>query len=347
MDVSEAKRLKALEDENAKLKRLHARVARQRRAEGAAGKTTVTLATMRDAVAPSRGEPRRKRAAGRTPSLPSDRSTLRHRPKRPDDTALRARLRRAGGPALAVRLPPPACPAAKRGLDHKPQEDPAALRRGRAGGTPTVVVAAHRGGAHPDPEAGWPQQPLVDGLRSRPAGERPEVPRADDIDDATRECLAAVPDISLSGKRVVREMNALIARRGRPGAIVSDNGTEVTSSTVLASLRRRSSTGATLLWQAHPERLLRELPGADADDASTTISLLLGQPRPRHGRRLGRRLKHRAPALGDRTHDARRLRRDPESATGIGAAPPRKLRTDALCYRRAHAQSSTHNSSDP
>ena len=43
------------------------------------------------------------------------------------------------------------------------------------------------------------------------------------IDDVTRECLAAVPDSSLSGKRVVREMQALIARRGRPGAIVSDN----------------------------------------------------------------------------------------------------------------------------
>ena len=54
------------------------------------------------------------------------------------------------------------------------------------------------------------------------------------IDDVTKECLAAVPDTSLSGKRVAREMNALIARRGRPGAIVSDNGTEFTSAAVLA-----------------------------------------------------------------------------------------------------------------
>jgi putative transposase len=54
------------------------------------------------------------------------------------------------------------------------------------------------------------------------------------IDDGTKECLAAVPDTSLSGKRVAREMSALIARRGRPGAIVSDNGTEFTSSAVLA-----------------------------------------------------------------------------------------------------------------
>ena len=54
------------------------------------------------------------------------------------------------------------------------------------------------------------------------------------IDDVTKECLAAVPDTSLSGKRVAREMNALIARRGRPGAIVSDNGMGFTSAAVLA-----------------------------------------------------------------------------------------------------------------
>ena len=54
------------------------------------------------------------------------------------------------------------------------------------------------------------------------------------IDDVTKECLAAVPDTSLSGKRVVREMRVLIARHGRPDVIVSDNGTEFTSSAVLA-----------------------------------------------------------------------------------------------------------------
>ena len=43
------------------------------------------------------------------------------------------------------------------------------------------------------------------------------------IDDVTKECLAAVADTSLSGKRVVRELETLIARRGRPGIIVSDN----------------------------------------------------------------------------------------------------------------------------
>ena len=54
------------------------------------------------------------------------------------------------------------------------------------------------------------------------------------IDDVTKECLAAIPDTSISGKRVVREMRAVIERRGRPGVIVSDNGTEFNSTAVLA-----------------------------------------------------------------------------------------------------------------
>ena len=49
------------------------------------------------------------------------------------------------------------------------------------------------------------------------------------VDDFTRECLALVPDTSLPGLRVVRELDALIAARGRPAMCVSDNGTELTS----------------------------------------------------------------------------------------------------------------------
>lgn len=53
------------------------------------------------------------------------------------------------------------------------------------------------------------------------------------IDDVTEESLAAVVDTSISGRRVARELTALIERRGRPGVIVSDNGTEFTSNAIL------------------------------------------------------------------------------------------------------------------
>ncbi len=43
------------------------------------------------------------------------------------------------------------------------------------------------------------------------------------VDDCTRECLALVADTSLSGLRVARELEALLARRGKPKMVVSDN----------------------------------------------------------------------------------------------------------------------------
>ena len=55
------------------------------------------------------------------------------------------------------------------------------------------------------------------------------------IDNCTRECLGLVADTSLSGRRVARELDAIIAQRGRrPDTIVSDNGTEYTSNAILA-----------------------------------------------------------------------------------------------------------------
>jgi putative transposase len=53
------------------------------------------------------------------------------------------------------------------------------------------------------------------------------------VDDVTRECWAAVPDTSISGHCVVRDLTRLIVE-GKPGMIVSDNGTEPTSNAVLA-----------------------------------------------------------------------------------------------------------------
>jgi putative transposase len=53
------------------------------------------------------------------------------------------------------------------------------------------------------------------------------------VDDCTREFLALVVDTSLSGRRVARERDRIIAGRGKPLLIVSDNGTELTSHAIL------------------------------------------------------------------------------------------------------------------
>ena len=54
------------------------------------------------------------------------------------------------------------------------------------------------------------------------------------VDDCTRECLALVADTSLSGIRVARELDGVIAKRNKPKMIVSDNGSELTSNAILA-----------------------------------------------------------------------------------------------------------------
>jgi len=67
------------------------------------------------------------------------------------------------------------------------------------------------------------------------------------IDHYSRECLACIVDISLSGRRVTRELSAITERRGLPCMVVSDTdrrglirginpkgGTELTSHAVLA-----------------------------------------------------------------------------------------------------------------
>jgi putative transposase len=53
------------------------------------------------------------------------------------------------------------------------------------------------------------------------------------VDDCTRECLALVADTSLSGTRVARELDRLLIERGKPKMVVSDNGSELTSNTIL------------------------------------------------------------------------------------------------------------------
>jgi len=53
------------------------------------------------------------------------------------------------------------------------------------------------------------------------------------IDDFTRENIGLVADTSLSGQRVARELGIIVAERGLPYTIVSDNSTEFTSMAIL------------------------------------------------------------------------------------------------------------------
>lgn len=57
--------------------------------------------------------------------------------------------------------------------------------------------------------------------------------------DFTREYLALVVDTSPSRVRVAPELDAIIATRGMPSMIVSDNGTELTSLAILRWIQKR------------------------------------------------------------------------------------------------------------
>ena len=53
------------------------------------------------------------------------------------------------------------------------------------------------------------------------------------VDDFSRENLVLIAETSLSGQRVARELDRVIAERGMPKTIVSGNGTEFTSKAIL------------------------------------------------------------------------------------------------------------------
>ena len=110
------------------------------------------------------------------------------------------------------------------------------------------------------------QRSLVARLRLRsdwPSGRRFRILAI--FDDCTRECLAAVADTSLSGRRVARELDLLIARAASPRSIVSDNGTELTSNAILC-WSDRTQVGWHYIdpGQADAERLRRKLQWAPA-----------------------------------------------------------------------------------
>lgn len=192
----------------------------------------VTPAAKRNAVAHLRTslEVSERRACA---MIAADRSSIRYRSIRPDDTGLRAQLReladqrrRFGYRRLHVLVRQEGYIVNRKKTQRLYREEGLTVRRRksrrRIAVTRTPIPLATV------PNSRWSVDFVHDQLAN---GRRFRVLNV--IDDVTKECLAAIPDTSISGKRVVREMRAIIEQRGRPGTIVSDNGTEFTSTAVL------------------------------------------------------------------------------------------------------------------
>ena len=161
------------------------------------------------------------------------RMTVRYRSRRPDDAKLRARLRalaherrRFGYRRLHVLLRREGFKVNHKRLFRLYREERLMVRRRggrkRALGTRAPMLIPQ-----------WPNDrwsldfvadQFIDGRRMRILVV---------VDDCTRECLALVADTSISGIRVARELDRLLAQCGKPRMIVSDNGTELTSNAIL------------------------------------------------------------------------------------------------------------------
>ncbi|MGC1983662.1 MAG: IS3 family transposase [Pseudolabrys sp.] len=233
LEVSEAKRLKGLESENVRLKKLLADAMLDNAAlKDLLGKKMVTPAAKREAVAHLRSAlDMSERRACRT--IGCVRMTVRYRCHRPDDAELRARLRslahvrrRFGYRRLHVLLRREGFMVNHKRLFRLYREERLMVRRRggrkRALGTRAPMLVPQ-----------WPNDrwsldfvadQFIDGRRLRILVV---------VDDCTRECLALVPDTSISGTRVARELDRLIVAYGKPTTIVSDNGTELTSNAIL------------------------------------------------------------------------------------------------------------------
>ena len=155
----------------------------------------------------------------------ADRKSMRYRSCRAEDSDLRSRLRelaqqrrRFGYRRLHILLRRDGVTINRKKTQRLYREEGLTVRRRR--GRKRAV-----GARAPAPIAALPNQrwsldfvhdQLVTGRRFRVLNI---------VDDVTRECIGAVVDSSISGRRVVRELGDLIAARGAPRTIVSDNGT--------------------------------------------------------------------------------------------------------------------------
>jgi putative transposase len=193
----------------------------------------VTPAVKREAVAHLKsGHEMSERRACKL--IGCDRMTVRYRSRRPDDPKLRERLRalaqerrRFGYRRLIIFLRREGFVVNHKRLFRIYREEGLLVRkrrgRKRAVGSRVPMPVPRL------PNDLWALDFVSDQLV---CGRRFRILAIYDV--CTRECVAAVADFSLPGKRVARELNLVIEQRGKPGTIVSDNGTELTSNAILA-----------------------------------------------------------------------------------------------------------------
>jgi len=166
-------------------------------------------------------------------ALGADRTSVRYRSRRPDDAAARVRLRelasirrRFGYRRLHILLTREGIVMNHKKLRRLYSEERLQVRRrgGRKRALGTRAPMALPQGPNQRWSLDFLSDAMIDGRRFRILAI---------VDDFTRECLVLIADTSLPGLRVARELDTLIAIRGRPLMIVSDNGTELTGMTML------------------------------------------------------------------------------------------------------------------
>ncbi len=167
----------------------------------------------------------------------ADRKMIRYRSSRPPDAVLRGRLRdlanerrRFGYRRLFVLLRREGEPSGINRIYRLYREEGLTVRkrqaRRKAVGTRAPILVEAR------PNARWSLDFVHDQFAN---GRRFRILNI--VDDVTKQCLGAIPDTSISGRRVARELTAIVERRRKPGMIVSDHGTEFTCNAMLAWCR--------------------------------------------------------------------------------------------------------------
>ncbi|WP_121143690.1 IS3 family transposase [Roseovarius halotolerans] len=232
MEVSDVAKLRAMEDENARLKRLLADTMLDNAVlKDLPGKELTTPIERREAALRAmRDHDISQRRACRLVGV--DPKTVR-RERPPDNPEIRkemkavaAKRRRFGYRRIGVMLERKGMIMNHKKLYRLYTDEKLGVRRRRG-------RKRARGSRTPMPDALRPGERWSLDFLSDTFGTSRRFRILAVNDDCCRENLCLMADTSISGARVARELDALVRVYGKPGSIVSDNGTEFTSRAIL------------------------------------------------------------------------------------------------------------------